>query len=120
MLVRTSSGLGALVIVWMLTVVPNASAQNTRPSYSPIECQTHAENYADRNARRGGTLGSAARGSVRGAIIGGILGGNRRSARRGARAGAMGGLIAGAARSSDERRRLYNHAYEQCLAGILL
>ena len=77
-------------------------------------CDNYAYNEA-RNRGRGRVLGGSAVGAATGAIIGGILGGGRGAA-IGAGAGAASGAIGGAASKRIRRDRVYQVAYQDCIA----
>ena len=102
----------AISLVILLTAELNdfAFAQGRR---SATVCDSYARDYANRASRRGQMLGGAAVGSLVGLGIGAIAGG----AGVGAAIGAGVGLIGGGARRRTDADRMYNAAYQDCMAG---
>ena len=109
---RPALALAACCAVLMTGPVPApSSAQTSRPSAT--ECDRYARNYAENNSRRGQVLGSGARGSLLGAGIGAIAG----DAGIGAAVGGGLGLIAGGSRRRATADRMYDVAFQDCMAG---
>jgi hypothetical protein len=86
---------------------PAVAAQSARV------CDAYARNYATNASRQGQVLGRGAVGSALGAGIGAAFGG----AAVGAAVGGGIGLISGGARRSQTADRMYNAAYQDCMAG---
>jgi hypothetical protein len=107
----TAVALTCLVFAAVVTPVRFADAQSSRPS-SRL-CDSYARDYAERNSRQGKVLGGAAKGSLLGAGIGALAGG----AGAGAAIGATVGVIGGGARRRGDMDRMYNAAYQDCMAG---
>ena len=91
----------------------DASAQSSRPRPSSMACDRYAQNYAEGGSRQGQVLGGAAKGSLLGAGIGALAGG----AGVGAAIGATVGVIGGGSRRRETANRMYNAAYQDCMAG---
>jgi len=106
---------GQLVIAISLLSLLAADLGN--PTYaqgrSAVTCDSYARNYASESSRRGQVLGGAAKGSLLGAGFGAIAG----AAGTGAAVGAAVGLIGGGARRRTDSDRIYNAAYQDCMAG---
>lgn len=98
-------------LVLLLPLTKFADAQPGRPS--AVACSTYARNYAENSSRQGQMLGGAAKGSLIGLGIGAIAGG----AGVGMAVGAGVGLIGGGARRHATADRMYNAAYQDCMAG---
>ena len=105
------SGFLRCTVLVVLPVMLCASAVAQDQYRGAADCEAFARNEA-RNAGR--VVGGAARGAARGAILGGIIGDSSKAARRGATLGA----IAGGARRAAERERVYQQAYEMCMADM--
>src|SRR5829696_1661248 len=86
---------------------PAMAAQSARV------CDAYARNYSSNASRQGQVLGRGAVGSALGAGIGAAFGG----AGVGAAVGGGIGLISGGARRSQTADRIYNAAYQDCMAG---
>ena len=86
---------------------PAVAAQSARV------CDAYARNYATNGSRQGQVLGRGAVGAAVGAGIGAAFGG----AGAGAAIGGGLGLISGGARRSQTADRMYNAAYQDCMAG---
>jgi hypothetical protein len=90
----------------------DATAQSrSRPS--SMACDRYAQNYAEGGSRQGQVLGGAAKGGLLGAGIGALAGG----AGVGAAIGATVGVIGGGSRRRETANRMYNAAYQDCMAG---
>lgn len=107
--------------VWICSVVLlstgalsiDAGAQSSRSRPSSMACDSYAQNYAQGGSRQGQVLGGAAKGSLLGAGIGALAGG----AGVGAAVGATVGVIGGGSRRRETANRMYNAAYQDCMAG---
>ena len=95
----------------LLAITSDANAQASKPS--AVTCDAIARNYAQNGSRQGQMLRGVAGGSLLGAGIGAIAGG----AGVGAAVGAGIGLIGGGARRHATADRMYNAAYQDCMAG---
>jgi len=84
---------------------------NAQPS--PVDCDRYAQDYARNHSRNGQVLRGAGGGALLGAGIGALAGG----AGTGAAIGAGVGALTGGVRRSSHASRLYNHAYNECMAG---
>jgi len=80
---------------------------------SAMACDSYARNYAARASRQGQVLGGAAKGSLLGLGIGAIAG----ASGVGATVGATIGAIGGGARRQATAQRMYDVAYQDCMAG---
>jgi hypothetical protein len=80
---------------------------------SATVCDAYARNYAKNASRHGQVLGRGAVGSALGAGIRAAFGG----AAVGAAVGGGIGLISGGSRRSQTADRMYNAAYQDCMAG---
>ena len=87
-----------------------ADAQSRR---SATYCDSYARNYSQQASRQGQVLGGGAVGSLIGLGIGAIAGG----AAVGMAIGASVGLIGGGAKRASTADRMYNAAYQDCMAG---
>jgi hypothetical protein len=76
-------------------------------------CDAYARNYAQQNSRQGQVLGRAAGGSLIGLGLGALAG----ASGVGAAIGATVGAIGGGARREQTASRMYQVAYEDCVAG---
>jgi hypothetical protein len=95
----------------MLLLSAGDSAAQSRPS--AVACDNYARNYSQNASRQGQVLGATAGGSLIGLGIGALAGG----AGVGAAVGATVGLIGGGARRSETADRMYNAAFQDCMAG---
>ena len=86
-------------------------AVNSAPS--AMSCDSFARNYAASASRQGQVLGGAAKGSLLGLGIGAIAG----ASGVGAAVGATVGAIGGGARRQATAQRMYEVAYQDCMAG---
>jgi uncharacterized protein YcfJ len=80
---------------------------------SATVCDSYARDYAQRNSHQGQVLGRGALGSLVGAGIGAAFGG----AAIGAAVGGGLGMIGGGAKRQQTADRMYNAAYQDCMAG---
>jgi hypothetical protein len=80
---------------------------------SAMSCDSYARNYAASASRQGQVLGGAAKGSLLGLGIGAIAG----ASGVGAAVGATVGAIGGGARRQATAQRMYDVAYQDCMAG---
>jgi hypothetical protein len=80
---------------------------------SAMSCDSYARNYAASASRQGQVLGGAAKGSLLGLGIGAIAG----ASGVGAAVGATVGAIGGGARRQATSQRMYDVAYQDCMAG---
>ena len=76
-------------------------------------CDSYARDYATRNSAQGQVVGRGALGSLVGAGIGLAFGG----AGIGAAIGGGLGMISGGAKRQNTANRMYNAAYQDCMAG---
>ena len=88
-----------------------AIVQAAQPS--AVSCENYARNYAERASRQGQVLRGGAVGSLVGLGIGSIGG----AAGAGAAIGAGIGIIGGGVRRVSTRDKMYNAAYQDCMAG---
>jgi hypothetical protein len=84
----------------------DANAQSARV------CDGYARQYAENGSRQGQMLGSGAVGSLVGAGIGAAFGGPA----VGAAIGGAVGLIGGGSKRNQTASRMYNAAYQDCMA----
>jgi hypothetical protein len=80
---------------------------------SAMSCDSYARNYSASASRQGQVLGGAAKGSLLGLGIGAIAG----ASGVGAAVGATVGAIGGGARRQATAQRMYDVAYQDCMAG---
>lgn len=80
---------------------------------SATACDAYARDYARQASRQGQVVGGAARGSLIGLGIGAIAGGGG----VGAAIGGGLGVIGGGARRQNTADRMYQAAYQDCMAG---
>lgn len=80
---------------------------------SATVCDAYARNYAQNASHQGQVLGRGALGSLLGAGIGAAFGG----AAIGAAIGGGLGLIGGGSKRQKTANRMYNAAYQDCMAG---
>ena len=92
------------LITWKSVVVAQPSA---------TECNRYATEYANRNTR-GDALKRGIGGAGAGALIGVIAGG----AGTGAAIGGGVGVVSGGVRQMNDRDRLYQAAFDDCMRGI--
>jgi len=92
----------------LLGLVETASA-----APSAVACDAYARDYAARASRQGQVLGGAAVGSLLGLGIGALAG----ASGVGAAVGATVGAIGGGARRHSTAQRMYDVAYQDCMAG---
>lgn len=102
--------LGVACAVIVLTVTGNSNLANAQ---SATVCDSYARNYAQNASRRGQVIGTGAVGSLVGAGIGLAFGG----AAIGAAVGGGLGLIGGGSKRKNTANRMYNAAYQDCMAG---
>jgi len=86
---------------------------NTTYAQSATVCDSYARNYSQNASRQGQVLGRGALGSLVGAGIGAAFGG----AAIGAAIGGGLGLIGGGSKRQKTANRMYNAAYQDCMAG---
>jgi hypothetical protein len=82
---------------------------------SAMACDSYARDYADNASRQGQVLRGAAVGSLLGLGIGAMAG----ASGVGAAVGAGVGVIGGGAKRQATARRMYDVAYQDCMAGRL-
>ena len=80
---------------------------------SATVCDAYARNHAQQASRQGQVLGGGARGSLIGLGIGAIAGGPA----LGAAIGGGIGMIGGGARRQNTADRIYDAAFQDCMAG---
>jgi hypothetical protein len=80
---------------------------------SAVVCDGYARQYAENASKQGQMLGRGAVGSLVGAGIGLAFGG----AAVGAAIGGGLGLVSGGAKRNETANRMYNAAYQDCMAG---
>jgi hypothetical protein len=80
---------------------------------SAMACDSYARNYAANSSRQGQVLRGAAVGSLLGLGIGAIAG----ASGVGAAVGATVGVIGGGAKRQATAQRMYDVAYQDCMAG---
>ena len=97
-----------LSAVLLLSLVEAASA-----APSAMACDSYARNYSENSSRQGQVLRGAAVGSLLGLGIGAIAG----ASGVGAAVGAGVGMIGGGARRQATAQRMYDAAYQDCMAG---
>jgi Glycine zipper len=90
-----------------------ASGNPAAAAQSAMACDTFARNYATNTSHQGQVLGRGAVGSALGAGIGAAFGGPA----VGAAVGGGIGLISGGARRKQTSEKMYNAAYQDCMAG---
>ena len=90
-----------------------APAQTTKPS--AIACDSYARDYATEASRRGQVLGGAAVGGVVGLGLGALAA----ASGIGLAIGATVGAIGGGAKREATARRMYEVAYQDCMAGLV-
>ena len=104
--------LAGMMLTMSISATPRvADAQSS--GYSAIACDSYARSYAQNNSSQGQMLRGAAKGSLLGLGIGAIAGG----AGAGAAIGATVGLIGGGAKRNATAGRMYDVAYQDCMAG---
>ena len=87
--------------------------ETARTAPSAMSCDSFARDYAANASRQGQVLGGAAKGSLLGLGIGAIAG----ASGVGAAVGATVGAIGGGARRQATAQRMYDVAYQDCMAG---
>ena len=97
----------ALSVPW----AGGGNAQKTQPS--AVACDNYARNYANNASRQGQVVGRAAAGGLVGLGLGAIAG----ASGVGAAVGATVGAIGGGARRQQTANRMYEVAYQDCMAG---
>lgn len=102
--------LGAACAAVLLTATGNSNVANAQ---SATVCDSYARNYSQNASRQGQVLGKGALGSLVGAGIGAAFGG----AAIGAAIGGGLGLIGGGSKRQKTANRMYNAAYQDCMAG---
>ena len=103
---------GGVIGVGMLDV-GMLRAQTTPVTPSPVDCDRYAQEYARTHSRNGQVIRGAGGGALIGAGIGALAGG----AGAGAAIGAGVGALTGGVRRTSHASRIYNHAYQECMAG---
>jgi hypothetical protein len=106
-----SKALAAAIAGMAVLAAGTGPASANRSGY----CNSYARDVANSNAGAGDVLAGTVGGALGGAIIGGIID-NGRGAGRGAAIGAVGGTVVGAAATNDKWHRIYNRAYNDCMA----
>lgn len=99
--------------VAVATLLLGLAAANPARAQSARYCDDYARGYAQRNSAQGQALGRGAVGSLLGAGIGAAFGG----AAIGAAVGGGLGLVSGGAQRQQTANRMYNAAYQDCMAG---
>ena len=100
-----------LSLLLMAALETASTAQSTSPS--AIMCDSFARDYAANTSRQGQVLGGAAKGSLLGLGIGALAG----ASGVGAAIGATVGAIGGGTRRQSTGQRMYEVAYQDCMAG---
>jgi hypothetical protein len=103
----------AIVILTAASLVTGPSNLVDAQGRSGTACDSYARDYASQASRRGQVLGGGAKGSLLGAGFGAIAG----SAGAGAAVGAIVGGIGGGARRRADAERMYDLAFQDCMAG---
>jgi len=103
----------APILAILLTIASNSHVVAQNSGRSAIACDAFARDYAANASRRGQVLGGAATGSLLGLGIGALAG----ASGVGAAVGATVGFIGGGARRHSDAQRMYNVAYQDCMAG---
>lgn len=106
----TSFCFGATCAAVLLTAMGNSNLANAQ---SATVCDSYARNYAQNASRQGQVIGRGALGSLLGAGIGAAFGG----AAIGAAVGGGFGLIGGGSKRQKTANRMYNAAFQDCMAG---
>jgi hypothetical protein len=107
---RFNSGAAVLCAAVLFTGTVNCTVANAQ---SATVCDSYARNYAQNASRQGQVIGKGAVGSLIGAGIGVAFGG----AAIGAAIGGGLGLIGGGSSRQKTANRMYNAAYQDCMAG---
>lgn len=103
---------GILAIVVALAVFTIQTGETFAQRPSATACDSYARSYASDGSRQGQVLRGGAVGSLVGLGIGSITG----SGGVGAAIGAGVGIIGGGMRRSSTADRMYNAAYQDCMA----
>jgi hypothetical protein len=103
---------GGIAVLGMLGA-ENVRAQPSPVAPSPVDCDRYAQEYARTHSRNGQVLRGAGGGALLGAGIGALAGG----AGAGAAIGAGVGALTGGTRRARHASAIYNHAYNECMAG---
>ena len=101
---------GVVCSVMLVTGTLNSTVANAQ---SATVCDSYARNYSQNASRQGQVLGIGAIGSLVGAGIGAAFGGPA----IGAAIGGGLGLIGGGSQRKKTANRMYNAAYQDCMAG---
>lgn len=101
---------GVLCATLLFTGTVNCTVANAQ---SATVCDSYARNYAKNASRQGQVIGKGAVGSLIGAGIGAAFGG----AAIGAAVGGGLGLIGGSSSRQKTANRMYNAAFQDCMAG---
>ena len=101
---------GVVCSVMLVTGTLNSTVANAQ---SATVCDSYARNYSQIASRQGQVLGIGAIGSLVGAGIGAAFGGPA----IGAAIGGGLGLIGGGSQRKKTANRMYNAAYQDCMAG---
>lgn len=101
---------GVVCSVMLVTGTLNSTVANAQ---SATVCDSYARNYSQNASRQGQVLGIGAIGSLVGAGIGAAFGGPA----IGAAIGGGLGLIGGGSQRKKTADRMYNAAYQDCMAG---
>jgi len=101
---------GVVCSVMLVTGTLNSTVANAQ---SATVCDAYARNYSQNGSRQGQVLGIGAIGSLVGAGIGAAFGGPA----IGAAIGGGLGLIGGGSQRKKTANRMYNAAYQDCMAG---
>jgi hypothetical protein len=108
---KTVSICGLVLLAAGALSIDVRAQSRSRPS--SMACDRYAQNYSEGGSRQGQVLGGAAKGGLLGAGIGAIAGG----AGVGAAIGMTVGVIGGGSRRRETANRMYNAAYQDCMAG---
>lgn len=101
---------GMVCAVMLVTGTLNSTVAKAQ---SATVCDSYARNYSQNASRQGQVLGIGAIGSLVGAGIGAAFGGPA----IGAAIGGGLGLIGGGSQRKKTANRMYNAAYQDCMAG---
>lgn len=97
----------------MLLGLSGTAGAQQKPQPSAIACDNFARDYATNSSRRGQVLGGSAAGGLVGLGLGAIAG----ASGVGAAVGATIGAIGGGAKRQATAQRMYEVAYQDCMAG---
>jgi len=98
---------------FIVAMIVSSGSANVRAAPSAAACDNYARNYSHNASRQGQVLRGGAAGSLVGLGIGAIGG----AAGAGAAIGAGIGIIGGGIRRVSTGDRMYNAAYQDCMAG---